>query len=74
LARFCTNPKNYVLHAVRKHCSGAKILELYTAAAPEIPDDADAHFSVDADNFAGELAAAVNRLSASKPRKEKKGA
>ena len=63
-----------VTDAVRKHCAGANILELYTSAAPEIPNDADAHLSVDADSFAEELAGAVNRLSTRKPRKKKTGA
>ena len=63
-----------VTDVVRKHCPGANILELYTSAAPEIPSEADAHLSVDADNFAEELAGAVNRLAALKPRKQKKGA
>lgn len=63
-----------VADAVRKHCPGANILELYTSAAPEIPNDADAHLSVDAGNFAEELVGAVNRLSTPKSRKQKKGA
>ena len=63
-----------VTDAVRKHCPRANILELYTSAAPEIPGDADAHLAVDADNFAEELAGAVNRLSTRKPRKQEKGA
>lgn len=60
--------------AVRKDCPHTRILELYTSAAPEIPNEADAHLSVNIDNLAEELVAAVNRLSALKPRKQERGA
>jgi CheY-like chemotaxis protein len=75
LGPFLRQPEKLrVTDAVRKHCPGANILELYTSAAPEIPNDADAHLAVDADNFPEELVGAVNRLSTQKPRKQKKGA
>ena len=66
--------KMRVTDVVRKNCPGAKILELYTSAAPEIPNKVDAHLSVNSDNLAEELIGAVNRLSAVKPRKQKRGA
>ena len=63
-----------VTDVIRKNCPGAKILELYTSVAPEIPKDADAHLSVNSDNLAEDLTGAVNRLSARKTRREKRGA
>lgn len=62
-----------VTDAVRKHCPGAKILELYTVAAPEIPNEVDAHLPANSDNLAGELVGPVNRLSDRKPKKKTAG-
>lgn len=63
-----------ITDVVRKHCPGAKILELYTSMTPEIPKEVDAHLCVNIDNLAEELVGAVNRLSAQRPRKQERGA
>lgn len=50
--------KMRVTDVVRKNCPGTKILELYTSAAPEIPNEVDAHLSLNSDNLAEELVGA----------------
>lgn len=59
-----------ITDVVRHHC-GARVLELYASKAPEIPQYADAHLSVNSDNFNEEFLRLVKRFSA---RRKTKGA
>jgi CheY-like chemotaxis protein len=57
-----------VTDVVRHYC-GARVVELYASESPEIPDEVDAHLSVNSDNFAEEFLRLVKRLSVRKKRK-----
>jgi CheY-like chemotaxis protein len=57
-----------VSEVVREHCPNAKILELHASLSPAMPN-ADAHISVNTDDFPEQLISAVSGLTTRRKRR-----